>query len=67
MLNFPEPEWASHIVPRQEVAVALGVSDRTLSNWASRGFGPQPVAVGGAALYDRAQVEAFRSLAGGAR
>jgi DNA-binding transcriptional MerR regulator len=42
-----------------EAAAILAVTDRTLRNWQSSGFGPRPVRDGSRLLYDRAEVEAF--------
>lgn len=65
MFTFPKPEFAETILGRQEVAKLLGVTDRTLQNWAARQFGPTPIVIGGAALYSKDQVETFRALATG--
>lgn len=43
---------------QMEAAAALGVSERTLLNWRSAGFGPQPVRDGGRWLYDPASIAA---------
>ena len=44
-----------------EAASLLGVTRRTLNNWRQAGFGPQPIRDGRRLLYDRGQVEAFRT------
>lgn len=44
---------------RDEVAAVLGVSRRTLEDWARRGTGPTFRRVGREALYLRSDVEAW--------
>lgn len=47
------------VLIQKDVAAFFGVTIQTLRNWRLAGFGPQPLRVGGALLYDRAAVEAF--------
>ena len=58
MLNFPGAELPPVFIQR-EAAARLGVTPRTMRNWARDGFGPPPRRVGSTTLYDRAAVEAF--------
>ena len=44
---------------RNQTARYLGLAPQTLASWASRGFGPQPIKLGGKVFYRRADVDAF--------
>lgn len=57
MLDFPQTPLLLH---QEAAARHLGVTARTLRNWAKAGRGPQPVITAGRArLYDVAALEAF--------
>lgn len=58
MISTP-PAALRAALTQQEAAKFLGVTSRTLRNWRSAGFGPQPIRDGVAMLYDRAAIEAF--------
>lgn len=47
------------IMSRPQVADALGVSPKTLANWASFGTGPSFTRVGGRAIYKVEDVSAY--------
>lgn len=65
MTKYPIPTL--NVEGRDAVAKRLGVTTRTLANWAQSEYGPRPVRVGGAVLYDVSQVDAFLFGLGGAR
>ena len=48
-------------VSRREAAKFLGLSSKTLSEWAGKGQGPSPFKIGGRVFYRLADVEAFAS------
>lgn len=47
--TVPFPDLVSDV----EVAALLGVSQKTLANWRSAGFGPSYFKIGGRVRYDR--------------
>jgi len=46
---------------RHEAAAFLGISPKTLSNWASAGAGPPFHRLGGVVVYSRSSLDAFLS------
>lgn len=50
----------SSVLIQKEVAQRLGVSRRTMTNWARQGYGPRPTRIGNTVVYDRFAVEAFK-------
>ncbi|WP_395001538.1 helix-turn-helix transcriptional regulator [Sphingomonas sp.] len=44
---------------RDNAAKLIGITSKTLANWASKGLGPKGFRVGGRAFYWRDEVEAF--------
>ncbi len=46
-------------VDRQNAAIALGRSVKTLASWKCRGIGPRPINVGGRVFYDWEEVRAM--------
>lgn len=46
-------------VRRDEAARFLGLSAKTLANWAGRGIGPTSIKVGGRRFYRLSDLEAF--------
>jgi len=42
-----------------QVAVQLGISEKTLANWRSLGHGPDSMKLGGRVRYEEAAVDAF--------
>jgi hypothetical protein len=46
-------------VSRKDAAAYLGREAKTLTHWASRGFGPKPIRIGSRSFYDIADLDAF--------
>lgn len=62
----PLPGVADLLTP-EEVAAALGVTPKTLTNYRTRGTGPDFIRIGGKVYYTRAAYDAYwRTLTGGA-
>jgi predicted DNA-binding transcriptional regulator AlpA len=49
----------ARMMSRDEFAALLGLTPRTLENWASQGKGPMPVKIGRAVRYKSDEVAAF--------
>lgn len=48
-------------VSRREAAKFLGLSSKTLSEWAAKGLGPSPFKIGGRVFYHLTDLTAFAS------
>lgn len=48
-----------HLIPADEAAATLGITRRTLSTWARRGYFPKPTYLGRRAYYHPAQINEF--------
>ena len=48
-------------VSRRDAAKYLGLSSKTLSEWAGKGLGPSPFKVGGRVFYHLSDLAAFAS------
>jgi len=59
MLQSIMPEFAPVLI-QKEVAPQLGVTIRTLHNWARQGYGPRPRRIGNTLVYDASAVAAFK-------
>lgn len=58
-MNYDKVELPP-LLNQKQAAAHLGVSVRTLLNWANAGRGPQPTRVGGRTIvYDRAALDLF--------
>lgn len=60
MMHTPTPALRTGLL-QKEVAAELGVTVRTLSQWAKDGFGPEPTRDGNRLLYCPAAVAAFKA------
>lgn len=47
------------MISRNNAALALGITPKTMCEWASKGIGPGPVRVGGRVFYRWAEVSDF--------